>query len=261
MPDGVAKISPVPLPPRTPEQIALSRKIGRAFQKAEALLEQNQIGAADQAMQEAAQLRASLRGSQRQTIYSPGDTFTDLQARIYFRQNKYEQAAALYGFRADPYGNLNLNTALALVKTGRVAESKKAWKGVHLLAYHDYIKPYLPGERTARDWEATLFLARGMVDFDERRYGSTAWALEHAVQRLPHNPVALWYYGRALAMKERPAEARAWFQKAVRADKIGTIANQARQELRILDTRGVKGLPYPKEWPGRPERGKTVRFH
>jgi tetratricopeptide (TPR) repeat protein len=212
-------------PSRTlsPEEEALLRKIGDATRKAEALLEQNKLRAAEQAAQEAIRLSSSLKGS-----LSPSTI--DVLARSYSRQGKYEQAAALFGFR----GVMNLNAAVALVKTGRIAEARKSYKEAHILAYHPDLKPYMPGSASAKAVEATIFLGRGIVDFDYRRYASAAWALEHAVQLTPRNPLALWYYGKALTASHRKKEARHYYQAAVRWDRRGRIAEQARAGLAKL---------------------------
>ncbi len=220
MPDERTK---TPSRPLSPEEKALLRKIWDATQKAEALLEENKLRAAEQAAQEAIRLSSSMRGS-----LSPSTI--DALARAYSRQNKYEQAAALFGFR----GVMNLNAAVALVKTGRIAEARKSYKEAHILAYHPDLKPYLPGSANAKAVEATIFLGRGMVDFDYRRYAGAAWALQHAVELVPRNPLALWYYGKALAANRRTGEARRFYEAAVRWDKRGRIAEQARSDLAKL---------------------------
>ena len=216
-----------PAIPLSPEQKALLRRIWEATQKAESLLEQDQLRAAEQAAREAVRLSSSFKGSLHPAT-------VDVLARIYSRRGQYEQAAALFGFRAV----MNLNAAVALVKTGRLAEARKSYKEEHFLAYHPDFKPYLPGAATAGAMEATIFLGRGIVDFDQRRYASAAWALEHAVKLRPRNPLALWYYGKALAANRRAREARSYYEAAVRWDRRGRVAEQARMALAKLRTGG-----------------------
>jgi hypothetical protein len=163
--------------------------------QAEKLLERNSLREAEQAANEAVRLSLLLR-KERLGTPLPSDaqrggrsdlpplfvqgylrsSIRDVLARIYSRRGEYEQAAALFGFS----GTMNLNVAVALVKTGRIAEARKPYKDVHVLAYHPDFKPYMPGSASARAMEATIFLGRGIIDFDQQRYGSATWALLQA---------------------------------------------------------------------------------
>lgn len=207
----------------TPEEKERRRRIGDATRRAESLLEHGRLGEAEEVAEVAVRLSSERRGG-----LSPATT--DLLARIYSQQGRYEEAAALFGFGAA----MNLNAAVALIMTGRVAEARKSYKDAHILRYHPDFKRYLPGDANARAIEATIFLGRGIVDYDFRRYGSAAWALEHAVRLVPRNPLALWYFGKALAIRKRTPEARRYLEAAVQRDKGGHIARRARADLAKL---------------------------
>jgi len=214
-PTAKTKVNQVPL---TPEAAAFYRRLAQKRRQIETLLDKNDVRGAERAAEEALRMTGGR---------------TDLVAHdlapVYLRAGKYEKAASLFGFRASP-GNLNLDAAIAFVMTGRLEEARRSYREAHLLAYHPEFEPYLPGSSNARAVEATVFLGRGLVDYDHRKNASALWALEHAVGLIPRNPLALCYYGLALARQGREREARRYFEAAARLDN-GTIGRRARAAL------------------------------
>src|SRR5687768_6970485 len=108
-----------PIKPLTPEQQERHRRIGELVRRAEALLEKNDVKGAEQAANAAIAL-----------VERPEHRWPlDVLARVYLRQGRYEEAARMYGFRA----TMNLTAALALVRSGRVAEARRSYKEAHIL--------------------------------------------------------------------------------------------------------------------------------
>ena len=208
----------------SPEAVAYYRRISEKTQQAERLLETNDLRGAEQAAEEA--LRRA--GSRRPPMH-----VANALAPVYFRTGNYEKAASLFGYTADPR-NLCLNAAIAFVMTGRLREARNSYKEVQLLAYHPEFKPYLPGSATAKSVEATVFLARGFIDYDHRRFTGAVWALEHAVKLIPSNPLALCCYAEALAKRGRVQEAGMYFASATRLDS-GIMRKRARAGLATLE--------------------------
>lgn len=213
----------------TPEQIAHDEEIGRWVQKAETLLEQNDLRGARQAAAEALRIADSQHPVSIERIWLP-----DELAPIYMRSGQYERAAALFGPHPDLGRNLSINEALAFVKTHRLADARKCYRDSVLLYYHRDFKPYLPGSSNAKQVEATLFLWRGITDVDQNHPTNAIWALNQAVQLVPKNPLALWYYAEALANAGRVPEARHFFQAAIKLDH-GLVARRAREGMARLE--------------------------
>lgn len=207
----------------TPEQKARDEEIGRWVQKAQKLLEQNDLRGAQQSAEEALRLTRN----QRPVSFWQGFIADDL-APVYLRTGQYGKAAAL--FDADPFHAMSLNGAIAYLETGRLADARKCWRESQMLYYHRDFMPYLPGLSSAKAFEATMFLCRGITDVDQNRSMNAIWALHHAVQLVPTNPLALWCYAEALANASRPGEARHFFQAAIARDH-GLIARRAREGM------------------------------
>jgi len=213
----------------TPEQRAHDQEIGRWVQKAEKLLEQNDLRGARLAAEE-----AHPESITRSFI-------ADDLAPVYLRSGQYERAAALFGPRPDLGHNLSLNEAIALVKTGRLADARKCWRESQMLPYHRDFVPYLPGLSSAQAFEATVFLCRGITDVDQNHPMNALWALRQALQLVPRNPLALWYYAEALAATGHAQEARHFYQAAIKLDH-GVVARKAREGMARLDHSGGSGL-------------------
>lgn len=211
-----------------PEQRAHDQEIGRWVQRAEKLLDQNDLRGARQAADEALRLSASHPESITRSFLA------DDLAPVYLRSGQYERAVALHGPHPDLGRNLSLNEAIALVKTHRLADARKCWRESQMLPYHRDFVPYLPGLSSAKAFEATLFLCRGITDVDQNHPMNGIWALHHAVQLIPNNPLALWYYAEALANAGRSGEARHFFQAAIGRDH-GPVARRAREGMARLD--------------------------
>lgn len=212
-------IGPMPTPEERAKEEAFWRPIYLLVQKAERLLEQNDLRGARQTAEEALQMAGRRKGE-----------LADELAPVYLRSEQYDRAVALFGLRPDLGRNLSLNEAIALVKTHRLADARKCWRESQMLFSHRDFKPYLPGLSTAKSFEATMFLCRGITDVDQNRSMNAIWALHHAVQLVPTNPLALWCYAEALANASRPGEARHFFQAAIARDH-GLIARRAREGM------------------------------
>ena len=209
--------------PEPPEAVAHDRTIFSWIQKAEQCLEQDDLRGAHFAAQKALRLA----GGQ--------DTrFADDLAPVYLRSEQYQQAAALFGPDTGKDGNLSLNKAIALVKTGRLADARKCWRESQILTYHRNFQPYLIPLTTAETFEASLFLCRGITDVDQNRPHSAVWALHHALPLAPDNPLLLWYYAEALARVGHPQEARHFYQEAIKRDH-GLVSQKAQAGLARLD--------------------------
>ena len=200
----------------TPEQRAHDQEIGRWVQRAEKLLDQNDLSGARQAAEKALWIAGSHK-----------DEFADEIAPVYLRTEQYERVVLLFGPHPDLGRNLSLNQAIALVKMGRFADARKCWRESQMLPYHKEFIPYLPGLSRAKAFEATVFLCRGIADVDQHHPMNGIWALHHALQLIPNNPLALWYYAEASANAGRPGEARRFFRAAIQRDH-GLVARRAR---------------------------------
>ncbi len=207
----------------TPEQKAHDEEISRWVQRAEKLLDQNDLRGAQQAAEEALQMAGSHKIG-----------LADELAPVYLRTEQYERAVALFGPHPDLGRNLSLNEAIALVKTHRLAEARKCYRESATLYYHRDFKPYMPGLSSAKAFEATMFLCRGITDVDQNRPMNALWALRHALQLIPRNPLALWYYAEALAATGHTQEARRFYQEAIKIDH-GVVARRAREGMARLD--------------------------
>lgn len=214
---------------RTPEQKAHDEEISRWVQRAEKLLDQNDLRGAQQAAEEA----LKIANSQRPVSFWQGFLADDL-APVYLRSEQYAKAVALFGSHPDLGRNLSLNEAIALVKTHRLVEARKCYRESATLYYHRDFKPYTPGLSSAKAFEATMFLCRGITDVDQNRPMNALWALRHALQLIPRNPLALWYYAEALAATGHTQEARRFYQEAIKIDH-GVAARRAREGMARLD--------------------------
>lgn len=217
----------------TPEQKAHDEKVSRLVQRAEKLLDQNDLHGARQAAEEALRIAGNQKPVSDEQVL-----LAEKLAPIYLRTGQYKRAAALFGPHSDLGRNLSLNEAIALVKTGRLADARKCWRESQMLPYHKNVLPYLPPLSSAKGFEATVFLCHGIADVDQSHPMNGIWALHHAIQLIPNNPLALWYYGEAFANAGRSGEARHFFEAAITLDH-GFVARRARESMARLDrTRG-----------------------
>ena len=222
------RLSSYPYRP-TPEQKAQDEEVSRWVQKAEKLLDQNDLRGARRAAEEALRIV----GDQQPVSYGQSSLADEL-APVYLRAEQYGRAVALFGPHPDLGRNLSLNEAIALVKTGRLADARKCWRESQMLTYHKDLMPYLPALSSARGFEATVFLCRGIADVDQNHPASAIWALHHARQIVPSNPLALWYSGEAFAHAGQPKEARRFFLAASAHDP-GLIGRKAHAGLLRLN--------------------------
>ena len=213
----------------TPEQKAHDEEVSRWVQKAEKLLDQNDLRGARQAAEEALRMAGNQKPVSVEQVF-----LADELAPVYLRTGQYERAAALFGPHPDLGHNLSLNEAIAFVKSGRLADARKCWRESQMLPYHKELIPYLPSLSSAKGFEATVFLGRGIADVDQNHPMNGIWALHHTVQLIPNNSLALWYYGEALANAGRSGEARHLFQAAIARDH-GFVARRAREDITRLD--------------------------
>ena len=207
----------------TPAEEAHDREVSQWVQKAIQLLDENDFRGAQQAADTALQVE----GPERQGVIA------EELAPIYLRREQYEKAAALYGPHPDVGRNLSINEAIAFVKTNRLAEARKCYRDSQMLVYHRDFQPYLPGSGSAKDVEATVFLWRGIADVDWHRPKNAVWALHHALQIIPKNSLALWYYAEALADEGRVQEARHFYKAAISEDH-GIVVKGAKMGLARL---------------------------
>ena len=212
-----------PAPPLTPEEEEHDVEAGRLVAKVQQLLKVGDFAAAHRAAETAIQLT------------DPGFRSLRVEALVsyFLRSEQYGRAASLYGSNPDVGRNLSINEAIAFVKTNRLAEARKCYRSSQMLVYHRDFLPYLPQSSSAKGVEATVFLLRGIADVDGNQPENAAWALHHALQLMPRNPLALWYYAEALANEGHGREAQPFFQKAIRLDH-GVVAVRARTGLARL---------------------------
>lgn len=208
--------------PPSPEVTAHNQAIYKWVQKAQQDLAHNDLRGAHRAVQEA----LHLAGSQ-------SARFADDLAPVYLRSEQYQQAAALFGPHPSMERNLSLNEAIALVKTGRLADARKCWRESQILTYHQEFKPYLISPTNARTFEASVFLYRGITDMDQNNPQNAIWALRHALPLAPTNPLLLWYYAEALAAVGRAQEARHFYLAAMKRDH-GLVSQKAQAGLAKL---------------------------
>jgi len=216
-------IGPIPTPEERAKEEAFRRPIYLLVQKAERLLERNDLWGAQQASEEALQKAGSRKGE-----------LADELAPVYLRSGQYNRAVALFGPCPDLGRNLSLNEAIALTKTHRLSDARKCWRESQIMSYHKDFMPYLPGLSSTKTFEATLFLCRGITDVDQNHPMNALWALRHALPLVPRNPLALWYYAEALAATGHAQEARRFYQEAIELDH-GVVARRARKGMASLD--------------------------
>ena len=215
-------IGPMLTPEQETKEKSFWHPIYSEVQKSQRLLDQNDLLGAQQAAQRAVWLAGSRKGELSEEL-SP----------IYFQNSQYGKAAAL--FDANPFHAMSLNAAISYLKTGRLAEARKSWRESQMLPYHRNFVPYLPGLSSAKAFEATVFLCRGIADVDQNHHPLNAvWALHRAVQLVPNNYLALWYYAEALTNAGRLSEARRSFQKAILLDH-GFVSRKAQEGMARLD--------------------------
>lgn len=222
-PGGAGAMTPfVP----TPAQQAREAALGRSAREAETLSARSDLPGARQAADRT--LRLLARGGPRPAL---APMIVNDLAPIYFRCGQYKRVALLY--RLYPVREASLNAAIAFFESGQPVQARRRYRERQFLVRHQEFKPYLPATATPEGFEATLFLWRGIVDVDENRPADAAWALRRALRLLPNNPLALWYYGEALANSGRPAESRRSLQAALARDH-GLVARRAAARLHTI---------------------------
>ena len=206
--------------PATPEDTAFWKPIYVLVQKSERLVEMNNLPGAQKTAEQALQMAGS-----RQSLIA------EAVAPVYLQTGQYQKAASL--FENDGFHAMSLDAAIAFAQVGRIAEARRYYRESQMLVYYRDFKPYLPAVTNAQLFKATVFLWRGITDVDQNRPRSAIWALQHALQIIPENPLALWYYAEALADVGRKVEAQHFFQAALMRDH-GLVAQSVRASMARL---------------------------